>query len=77
MVHAANVADGAVRAATCDNARGRVYNRPTISTSPYASFYVGRRRTGRRVRLLSIPKPMAQTAFAALVFVLKVATAGH
>ena len=78
LVHASSVADGAVRAAMCDSAGGRVYNLANDFDVTVREFFTwGAEGLGRRVRLLSIPKPMAQTAFAALVFALKIATAGR
>jgi len=78
LVHAANVADGAVRAAMCETSGGRVYNLANDFDVTVREFFTwGAEGLGRRVRLLSIPKPMAQTAFAALVFAIKIATAGH
>jgi nucleoside-diphosphate-sugar epimerase len=78
MVHAANVADGAVRAATCDRAGGRAYNLANDFDVTVREFFTwGAEGLGRRVRLLPIPKPLAQTAFSALVFALKIVTAGR
>jgi nucleoside-diphosphate-sugar epimerase len=78
MVHASSVADGAVRAATRESAGGRVYNLANDFDVTVREFFTwGAEGLGRRVRLLSIPKPMAQTAFTALVYALKIATAGR
>ena len=58
MVHAANVADGAVRAAMCDIAGGRVYNLANDFDVTVREFFTwGGEGLGRRVRCLSIPKP--------------------
>ena len=78
IVHAANVADGAVLAATSDRAGGRVYNLANdFDVSVREFFTLGGEGLGRRVRLLSIPTPLAKGAFNALVFALKIATAGR
>jgi nucleoside-diphosphate-sugar epimerase len=78
LVHAANVADGAVRAAVCEQAGGRAYNLANDFDVTVREFFTwGAEGLGRRVRLLSIPKPLARTAFSALVFALRIATAGR
>jgi len=78
LVHASSVADGAVRAAMSERAGGRVYNLANDFDVTVRQFFTwGAEGLGRRVRLLSIPKPMAQTAFAVLVYALKIATAGR
>jgi len=78
LVHAANVADGAVRAATHEQAGGRTYNLANDFDVTVRQFFTwGGEGLGRRVRLLSVPKPMAQGAFSALVFAIKLVTAGR
>ena len=78
IVHAANVADGAVRAATCEQAGGRSYNLANDFDVTVREFFTwGGEGLGRRIRLLRIPKPMAQAAFTGLVFALKIVTAGR
>ena len=78
MVHVANVADGAVLAAQSDLAGGRVYNLANdFDVSVREFFTLGAQGLGRRVRLLSIPLPLAKGAFNALVFALKAVTAGR
>ena len=78
MVHAANVADGAVRAAMCDAAGGRAYNLANdFDITAREFFTLGGVGLGRRVRLLSIPKPVARAAFGAVIFTVKTVTAGR
>jgi nucleoside-diphosphate-sugar epimerase len=78
MVHAGNVADGAFRAATSEVAAGRVYNLANdFDVSVRDFFTLGGQGLGRRVRLLSIPTSLAKGVFDAMVFMLKVVTAGR
>ena len=78
IVHAANVADGAVRAATTDAAAGRAFNLANDFDVTVRDFYrLGAEGLGRRVRLLSIPQPVARRAFGTVVVALKVLTAGR
>jgi nucleoside-diphosphate-sugar epimerase len=67
IVHAANVADGLVRAAEHDGANGRVYNLANDdSVTARAFFELAAEGMGRRVRIVSVPWPIARAAFAAI-----------
>jgi nucleoside-diphosphate-sugar epimerase len=67
IVHAASVADGAVRAATSDAAGGKAYNVANdfdVTVRDFVRFAaVG---LGRNVRLVRIPRPLARAGIAAL-----------
>lgn len=64
VIHAANVADGAVRAATSDAAGGRAYNLTNDFDITVRRFFeLAARGLGQRVRLVSIPLPVAKVAF--------------
>jgi nucleoside-diphosphate-sugar epimerase len=66
VVHAANVADGAVRAAVSDAAAGRAYNLANdFDVTVRRFFELGARGLGRRVRFIPIPRALARGAFAA------------
>ena len=61
IVHAANVAQGAVLAATSDAAGGKAYNLANDFDVTVADFFrLAARGLGRRVRLVSIPLPLAR-----------------
>lgn len=61
VVHAANVADGMVRAATCDGAGGRAYNLANDYDVTVAEFFrLAGEGLGKRVRLVSLNAPLAQ-----------------
>ena len=78
VVHAANVADGAVRAATTDRAGGRAYNLANDFDVSVRDFYrLAGLGLGRRVRLLPVPEPAARGLFRAGLYVLKLLTAGR
>lgn len=63
VVHAANVADGVVRAATSDVAGGRAYNLANDYDVAVADFFrLAGEGLGRRVRLLRLPKSVASAA---------------
>jgi nucleoside-diphosphate-sugar epimerase len=67
VVHAANVADGAVRAATTDVAGGQAYNLANDFDVTVANFArLAGEGLGRRVRLVSLPMSLARPAFATL-----------
>lgn len=67
IVHAANVADGAVRAVGVDGAGGRAYNLANDFDTTVADFArLAGTGLGRRVRLVPIPLALARPAFAAL-----------
>ena len=78
IVHAANVADGAVLAATTDRAGGRAYNLANDFDVCVRDFYrLGGVGLGRHVRLLPVPQIAAQGLFSVGLFVLKLVTAGR
>lgn len=65
VVHAANVADGVVRAATSDHAAGRAYNLANDFPITVRDFFrLGARGLGRDVRFVSVPTPLARALFA-------------
>lgn len=67
LVHAANVADAAVRAATTDAAGGRAYNVANDFPLPIADFMrLAGRGLGRRVHLVPLPLPVALAALSAV-----------
>lgn len=72
VVHAANVADGAVRAIATEAAGGRAYNLANdydVTVAELARLAgVG---LGRRIRLVSVPLSLARPAFATLQGVLR------
>jgi nucleoside-diphosphate-sugar epimerase len=64
VTHAANVADGAVRAAASDIAGGRAYNVANdYEVSVRRFFELAGDGLGRRMRFISIPLPVAKIAF--------------
>ena len=78
VVHAANVADGAVRAATNERAGGRAYNLANdFDVTARDFFTLGARGLGRGVHLIPIPKSAADMAFRTIMSVLKMVTAGQ
>ncbi|HEX6059979.1 MAG TPA: NAD-dependent epimerase/dehydratase family protein [Gemmatimonadaceae bacterium] len=65
IVHAANVADGAVRAATTDAAGGRAYNLANDGEVTVREFVrLAAEGLGREVRTFSVPLPLARAAIA-------------
>lgn len=67
VVHAASVADGAVRAATCDAAGGRAYNLANDFPVTVREFLdLGAHGLGRRAHLVPFPVPLARGAVRAL-----------
>jgi nucleoside-diphosphate-sugar epimerase len=75
VVHAANVADGAVLAATNDAAGGRAYNLANDFDVTVREFYrLAGQGLGRRVRLVPVPYGAARAIFAALVGAAKLVT---
>jgi nucleoside-diphosphate-sugar epimerase len=63
IVHAANVADGAVRAAAADGAGGKAYNVANDFDVSVSRFYrLAAEGLGRRVRLVPVPMPVARAA---------------
>lgn len=66
LVHAANVADAAVRAATTDAAGGRAYNVANDFPVTVGDFFrLAGQGLGRRVRLVPLPVPLAVAGIAA------------
>src|SRR6185437_671308 len=71
IVHAANVADGAVRAVRCDAAGGKAYNLANESAVTVAEFArLAGQGLGQRVRLVPVPHGVARAAFAGLAAIL-------
>ncbi len=77
IVHAAHVADGAVRAATCDAAGGRAYNLANDFDVRWRDFF---RLAGdgleRRIRCMSIPHGLAGTLLSITKRTIRFVTAG-
>lgn len=64
VIHAANVADGAVRAVAFDTAGGRAYNLANdYDVSVRRFFELAGEGMGRPMRFVSIPLPAARVAF--------------
>lgn len=67
IVHAANVADGAVRAVDAAAAGGRAYNLANDYDVTVSEFVrLGELGLGRRVRRIPVPLPLARAGFRAL-----------
>ena len=78
IVHAANVADGAVRAALHAGAGGRAYNLANDFDVTVRQFFeLGAQGLGKRVRLVPIPLGVARGGFAAFRAIMKALTAGR
>jgi nucleoside-diphosphate-sugar epimerase len=78
VVHAANVADGAVRAATSDAAAGRSFNLANDFDVTVRRFIeLAAQGMGRRVRMVPIPLPAAKLGFTAVRWLVTAATAGR
>lgn len=78
IVHAANVAAGAVRAATFDGAGGRAYNLANDYDVTVREFFrLGGEGLGRRVRFVSVPMPLARIAFRVVKGVVMLLTGGR
>ena len=77
IVHAANVADGVVRAATRDAAAGGRTTSPTTSTSRCgaSSSSLGQ-GLGRRIRFVRLPTPVARGALRAVKAITRALTGG-
>ncbi|MGH7625966.1 MAG: NAD-dependent epimerase/dehydratase family protein [Gemmatimonadaceae bacterium] len=76
IVHAANVADGAVRAVQCDAAGGKAYNLANESAVTVAEFArLAGQGLKRRVRLVPVPRGVARATLAALAAMLRLT--GH
>jgi len=78
LVHAANVADGAVLAATSDVAGGRAYNLANdFDVSVREAFLLGAEGLGKRVRLVPVPLIAARAGFAVLYRGLRLLSGGR
>jgi nucleoside-diphosphate-sugar epimerase len=78
IVHAANVADGAVLAATTDAAAGRAYNLTNDFPVTVREFFaLGAEGLGRRVRFVPIPLGVARAAFRSVLGVARLVAAGR
>lgn len=78
LVHAANVADGAVLAATTDAAAGRAYNLTNDFPVTVREFFtLGAEGLCRRVRFVSIPLGVARAAFRSVLGVARLAAPGR
>lgn len=78
IVHAANVADGAVLAAMYEGAGGRAYNLANDFDVTVRQFFeLGAQGLGRRVKLIPIPAGLARGGFAIFRGVMKGLTAGR
>jgi 2-alkyl-3-oxoalkanoate reductase len=77
IVHAANVADGAVRAAMTPAAGGRTFNLANDYDVTLASFYrLAGEGLGRRVRIASLPMWFVRGALTGVQAVARVASGG-
>ena len=78
VVHAAHVADGAVRAATCDHAGGAAYNLANDFDVTWREFYqfagVG---LGRRIRAVDVPHWLARAGLTITKRTLKLLSGGR
>ena len=78
IVQAANVADGALRAATSAGAAGQAYILANDGDVTVRRFIeLAAEGMGRRIRVVSIPEWLATGGFAALRWIAKRATAGR
>jgi nucleoside-diphosphate-sugar epimerase len=78
VVHAANVADGVVRAATNTAAGGRAFNLANDFDVTVAEFFrLAAEGLGRRVRLVNIPLPVARSLFRAVRIGARLLTGGR
>jgi nucleoside-diphosphate-sugar epimerase len=78
IVHAANVADGAIRAATSEIAGGRAYNVANdFDVTVRRFFELGAHGLGRRVRFIHVPLGVARGLFNGFRRIIDVATAGR
>lgn len=78
IVHAANVTDGAVRAATSDIAGGRAYNLANDFDIIVRRFFeLGAQGLGRRLRFVPVPLGLARGAFNSFKGVVNALTGGR
>ncbi len=77
VVHAANVADAAILAATTDAAGGRAYNVANdFDVTAAEFFHLAGEGLGRRVRVLPVPLALAHAGVAGAQLVLRATGAG-
>jgi nucleoside-diphosphate-sugar epimerase len=77
VVHAANVASGAVLAATNDSAGGRAYNLANdFDVTVHDFFALAAKGMGQRVRFVSIPRGVARGVWTTAKFIANAATLG-
>jgi nucleoside-diphosphate-sugar epimerase len=77
IVHAANVADGVVRAATRDAAAGRAYNLANdFDVTVRRFFELAGEGLGRRVRFVKLPTPVARGALRAVKAITRALSGG-
>lgn len=77
LVHAENVADGVVRAATSDGAGGRAYNLANdFAVSVRRVWELAGEGLGRRVRFVKLPLPVARGTLRAVKTVMRAVTGG-
>jgi nucleoside-diphosphate-sugar epimerase len=77
IVHAAHVADGAVRAASCDAAGGRAYNLANDFDMRWRDFFrLAGDGLGRRIRCMNIPHGLAGTLLSITKRTIRFVTAG-
>jgi nucleoside-diphosphate-sugar epimerase len=78
IVHAANVAHGAIRAATNNNAGGEAYNLANDFDVTVRDFFkLGAQGLGRRIRLVPIPLALARAAFRAAMGGVRIVSGGR
>jgi nucleoside-diphosphate-sugar epimerase len=78
VIHAANVADGAVRAVAADVAGGRAYNLANDYEVTVRRFFeLAGEGLGRRVRFIPIPLPVAKTGFKIVKSTARILTGGR
>jgi nucleoside-diphosphate-sugar epimerase len=77
IVHAANVADGVVRAATRDAAAGRAYNLANdFDVTVRRFFELAGEGLGRRIRFVRLPTPIARGTLRAVKAITRALTGG-
>lgn len=78
VVHAANVADGAIRAATHAEAGGRAYNLTNDEPVTVRRFFeLAAAGIGRHVRMVALPYPLARAVFGVVRFGMRTLSAGR
>ena len=78
IVHAANVADGVVRAATSGVAGGRAYNLANdFEVTVRRFFELAGEGMGRRIRFVKLPTPVARGALRAVKAITRALTGGR